>query len=266
MHFGAALRLLRTDAGLSLSELARAVGVSPAYLSRVEHGHDAAPTPDRVVAIARALDVPPLVLLEVAQGAGTALASYLQRVPEASTLFLEMARRDFAAPEIARIKAFIDRELPAAAPARTVRLGDLLAPERVLVRVVAEDLDDLIVLAASRLAPDRTAARALAAHILEREQAAPSLLGGGVALPHAVVPGATPAAALVTLAKPLRLATPDRGAVRVAVVVVLPDGGARAVQLLAHVARLAVRGLAGALDGARTTDVALAQLRALDVS
>ena len=45
LNLGATLRLLRVEAGLSLRELAARVGVSTAYLSRVENGHDAAPTP-----------------------------------------------------------------------------------------------------------------------------------------------------------------------------------------------------------------------------
>ena len=55
MHFGAALRLLRVDAGVTLRALAERVGVSSAYLSRVENGHDAVPTPDRLADIAAAL-------------------------------------------------------------------------------------------------------------------------------------------------------------------------------------------------------------------
>jgi len=267
MSFGLALRLLRTDAGLSLSELARPLGVSPAYLSRVEHGHDAPPTPDRVVAIASTLDVPPMVLLEIAQGAGAALASYLERVPEASTLFLEMARRDFGAAEIARIKAYIDRELgKRESSARQPRLGDLITRERVLVQVVAEDVEDVVTLAATRLADDHEAARSIAARILAREDQSPSLLGNGVALPHAIVPRAPAAAALVTLAKPLRVATPDGEPLRTFVVVISPSAGRRHVQLLAHVARLAVRGLAPAVAEARSVDRALARLEALDVS
>jgi nitrogen PTS system EIIA component len=267
MSFGLALRLLRTDAGLSLSELARQLGVSPAYLSRVEHGHDAPPTPDRVIAIARTLDVPPMVLLEIAQGAGAALAGYLERVPEASTLFLEMARRDFGAAEIARIKAFMERELvKREASSRHPRLGDLIARERVLVQVVAEDVEDVVTLAATRLADDHETARGIAARILDREEAAPSLLGSGVAVPHAIVPRATAAAALVTLAKPLKVATPDGEPLRAFVVLVSPSAGRRHVQLLAHVARLAARGMASAVGEARSVDRALARLEALDVS
>src|SRR5690349_8187278 len=137
--------MLRIDAGVGLGELAERIGVSTAYLSRVEHGHDPVPTPDRIVAIARALQLPPLVLLEIAQGAGAALASYLERVPEASTLFLEMASRDLGAADIARIKAYMDRSLPARdARERPARLGELVTADRVLLRVVCHDLEDLV--------------------------------------------------------------------------------------------------------------------------
>lgn len=112
MHFGATLRLLRVDAGLTLRALARRIGVSSAYLSRVENGHDPAPTPDRLIAIADALGLPRAVMVELAQQAGPAVAGYLDRVPEASTFFLDIARRDFRGPQIARIKAFIDAEFP----------------------------------------------------------------------------------------------------------------------------------------------------------
>jgi len=258
--------MIRVDAGLSLSELARRLGVSVPYLSRVERGHDAPPTPDRVVAIADALEVPPLVLLEIAQGAGVALAGYLERVPEAGTLFLEMARRNLGTAEIGRIKAFIDRELAGPVPlVRQMRLTELVG-DRVLLRVVCDDLEDAIAIAATRLADDGGAARALAARIIERERAAPSLLGSGVVVPHAVMRGVGPAAAVITLDPPLAAATPDGDPLRVAVVIVSPSSGRRHLQLLAHVARLAARGLADLLAEPRTPARALARLAALDVS
>ena len=267
MHFGVTLRMLRVDAGVGLAELARRIGVSPAYLSRVEHGHDAVPTPDRIVAIARALELPPLVLLEIAQGAGAALASYLERVPEASALFLEMASRELGAAEIARLKAYMDRTLPVRDRRdRPARLGDLLAADRVLVQAVCHDLDDLVALAATRVAADAAAARALVERIAGREAEAPSFMGNGVVAPHAVVPGATSRAALVTLARPIRARPPDGVPVRVGIIVVEPTSDRRHLERLAHIARLAVRGLAESVAVARTPEQALDRLAMLDVS
>lgn len=267
-HFGATLRMLRIDAGLGLGELAARIGVSSAYLSRVEHGHDPVPTPDRVIAIAHALQLPPIVLLEIAQGAGAALASYLERVPEASSLFLELATRELGSVDIARIKAFIDRTMPARAAnrRRPARISELLAPDRVLVRAVCSDIEDLVSVASTRLAGSRTEARSLVARLLEREDAAPSAMGAGVVAPHAIISGQPSRAVLVLLARPIKARTPDGLPIQTAVVLVEPAADRAHLERLAHIGRLAARGLANVLEHARTPDDALRQLATLDVS
>src|SRR5262245_8101459 len=157
MHFGATLRILRMDAGISLRTLAQAIGVSSAYLSRVENGHDAVPTPDRLVAIAKALDLPPHVVLELGHRVTPFVARYLEPVPSASRLFLEIARRDLRGPDLSRVMAFIDREFPARDSERSVpspRLSSMLVPERVVRGFSCAHLDDVIDVAAARLAPE----------------------------------------------------------------------------------------------------------------
>jgi PTS system nitrogen regulatory IIA component len=267
-HFGATLRMLRVDAGLGLGELAARIGVSAAYLSRVEHGHDPVPTPDRVIAIADALELPPIVLLEIAQGAGAALGSYLERVPEASSLFLEMATRELAAVEIARIKAFMDRTMPARGSnrRRPTRLSELLVPSRVLVRAVCSDVEDLVSVASTRLAGDRDEARSLVAKLLEREGTASSAMGAGVVAPHAIITGQPSRAVLVILARPIKARTPDGLPIQIAIVLVEPAADRAHLERLAHIARLAARGLASILERVRTPDDALRQLASLDVS
>ena len=42
--FGARLRQIRDERGMNLTDMARAVGVSPAYLSALEHGKRGRPT------------------------------------------------------------------------------------------------------------------------------------------------------------------------------------------------------------------------------
>jgi transcriptional regulator with XRE-family HTH domain len=42
--FGAKVRELRSDRGVTLAEMAQAIGVSPSYLSALEHGHRGRPT------------------------------------------------------------------------------------------------------------------------------------------------------------------------------------------------------------------------------
>ncbi|WP_437959688.1 PTS sugar transporter subunit IIA [Sorangium sp. So ce119] len=255
-EFGAALRLLRVEAGLSLRALAHRIGVSSAYLSRVEHGHDAIPTPDRLTAIAGALELPPALLLELGHQVGPLVSRYLDRVPAANALFVELARRNLSGPQLARVKAFIDAEFPVSAPfgvAPARRLSALLTPERIVLHLSCAHIEDVIDVAASRLAAPGGApsASALAQEILRRERESPTALGNGVAVPHAIVPGACQAAVLATLAEPLAVPTPGGAPLRLLVVLVCGEGGRAHLELLAQVARLASHNAADALCAAR---------------
>lgn len=268
MHFGTALRLLRLDTGLTLRDMARRIGVSSAYLSRVEHGRDPAPTPDRLIAIARALDLPPLLLIELADQTSPLVSTYMSRVPAAASLFFDVARRDLSSAEVSRLRALVEREFPdeRAERARRVRLLSWLSADRLVLDLVCNGMDDVVEIAVSRLGlPSGSAAREVAGHILAREQEAPSLLGSGVAVPHALGREMNGRAALVTLARPLRELTPDRKPVRLAVVVAAPSGG-RSIELLAQVARLAGRGLADELCGLRSPERLLRKLEALEAA
>jgi len=266
MHFGSALRLLRLDTGLRLRDLASRIGVSSAYLSRVEHGHDPAPTPDRLMAIARALDLPPLLLVELADQSSPLVSSYMSRVPAAASLFLDIARRDLSSGEVARLRDLVEREFPRgrAARRRVVRLRPHLRAERLVLDLACSGVEDVVEVAVARLGlGNARSARAVADHILARERESPSLLGSGVALPHALGSQLPRAATLVTLAKPLREATPDGEPVRLAVVV-SASAGSRSLELLAQVARLASRGLADELCGIRSPERLLERLEALE--
>lgn len=266
MSFGATLRLLRIDAGISLRDLAARIGVSSAYLSRVEHGHDPAPTPDRLVAIAHSLDIPAVTLLELAQQTGAAVVGYMERVPAASALFLEIARRDLPASQIARIKAFIDREFPERSGKRQpVRLSEMLSSQDVVVQMSGADIDDVINVAVSRMAlGPRLRPQAVVARILERENEGASTLGGGVAVPHAILPAAGTTMVLVTLAQPLVMDTPDGVPVELVVVVLSREGGRRHLEILANIARLASLGMAGELRELASAERVLARLEHLE--
>jgi len=255
MHFGATLRLLRTGSGVSLRALAEAVGVSSAYLSRVENGHDPAPTPDRVVAIAGALGLPPHELLEVSRRVAPQVAAYLDRVPAASALVREIARRELSGPQVARLRAVLDAEfpLPPTRAGRAPRLGDELAATRVVRGLGCDDVQDAFDIAAARLVRDagRVGAAWLASSIALRERDATSCIGAGVMLPHAVQRGFPEMTALVILARPLEMATPDGQPVQVMAVTVLADQGKRSRARLMAGARLAQPDVVRALLAAR---------------
>ncbi|WP_437736641.1 PTS sugar transporter subunit IIA [Sorangium sp. So ce1335] len=268
-EFGAALRLLRVEAGLSLRALAHRIGVSSAYLSRVEHGHDAIPTPDRLTAIAGALELPPALLLELGRQVEPLVSRYLDRVPAANALFVELARRNLSGPQLARVKAFIDAEFPLSAPfgeAPARRLSALLTPERIVQHLSCAHIEDVIDVAASRLAAPGGAptASALAQEILRRERESPTALGNGVAVPHAIVPGARPAAVVATLAEPLAVPTPGGAPLRLLVVLVCGEGGRAHLELLAQVARLASRNAADVLCAARGPAQLIEQLAQIE--
>lgn len=271
MHFGVTLRLLRIDAGRSLRALAQRVGVSSAYLSRVEHGVDSVPTPERLADIARALGLSPTLLLELAHQVGPFVSRYLESVPAANVVFLDMARRNLTGTQLARVKAFIDAEFPRTTPEAgdsAASLRALISPDRIIRDFIGSDITDVIDIAASRLVPASSglSASALASRIRERESEASTALGGGVAVPHAIIAGCSMAAALVTLARPLDAPTPDGAPLRLLVVLISPEGGRRYLKALAQVARLASHDVAEEL--CKTRDLAelravLAQLEAL---
>ena len=267
LQFGATLRLLRTDAGITLRALAHRIGVSSAYLSRVENGHDAIPTPDRLVEIARVLGLSPATLLELANRVQPFVAGYLERVPTAGALFTEIARRNLTAAQIGRIRWFIDAEFPASAPQGELgapSLSSLLGPERVILRLSCTDVEDVIDIGAARLSPPggEVSAPVLARLIAEREAESPTAIGGGVAVPHAVVRDMAPRAALVTLARPLGTPTPDGVPLRVFLLLALDGGGAHHLAVLARAARLAASGVGEAVAKARTPEQALKAIAA----
>ncbi len=252
MHFGSTLRILRVDSGVSVRELARRIGVSSAYLSRVEHGYDAPPTPDRLIAVADALGLPRAALLELARQTGPAVTGYVRRVPAASSLFLDVARRDLDTAQIARVRAFLDEAFPETTAPPRARLTERLRADRVVRGFVGSTVRDLVEVAVTRLPGARTdSARAIDA-LLAGEEHTGSALGGGFVAPHAAGSGLADAAVLVVMARPLPIATPDGQAVRIGCVLTSHEPGPDHLEALTRVARLANYELADELCAARS--------------
>jgi transcriptional regulator with XRE-family HTH domain len=63
---GQAIRRLRWDRDLSIEDLAHAADMHPTYVGRIERG-GASPTWGKITSLARALDVPLKMLLQVAE-------------------------------------------------------------------------------------------------------------------------------------------------------------------------------------------------------
>ena len=266
MHVGATLRLLRTDAGLSLRQLAARIGVSSAYLSRVENGHDAPPTGERLAAIARELSIPPALLMDMGDRLSPTLAAYIDEVPTAGRLFLEIASRGLDAAEIERLRGVVEREFPHAGAAKKALppIVALLPPERIVLQLSCSDLEDALDVAASRLSGrnERPTPRQLAADLLARESEASTSVGKGIAIPRTFVPGWEPRMVLVTLARKVRLKTPDGLPLRALFVMVSPDRGLDHITRMAQIARLANRDIADELEAIRSPERARACLAA----
>lgn len=244
--------MLRVEAGLSLRELARQIGVSSAYLSRVENQRDPPPTPDRLIAIAEALDLSADLIIELANQTAPALASYIEEVPAASGFFLEVARRRLGPAQLARLRELMNEEFPEVDPgADPAALSSIIGP-RIVVALRCESVDQLVDRAVAQLAVDSDRAAEIARLIRERERVSPTALGKGVAVPHALVPGVRTAAILVTLAEPLAHPSPDDRPIEVAVVLVSGEPGQAHLEILARIAQLARRDVAGELRAARS--------------
>lgn len=230
MHFGASLRLVRQAAGFSLRDLGAAVGVSAAYLSRVEHGRDATPTPDRLVAIARALAVSPRVLLDLA---GVAERPSREASFAARALHDEVLRRGLSPSQIARVLEFLDRSFPGEvrAPAGVVALLD---PARVLVGARVSRVEDALDLAASRLwAPGDPGGVVEALRAVDPRGAA---VGGGLLVVHTAA--GLRRASLVVLGVGVPAETPDGLPVEAVLALSGVGRGAEGLALLSRAARL----------------------------
>ncbi len=269
LHPGPILRLLRLDSGLGLRDLARRIDVSGAYLSRVENGHDATPTVARLESLARELQVPSELLLDLAPGISPLVLDYIERVPEAATLFLEIAHRSLDATAIRALRAALPRSTPSStiAHAQRVTLHSLLSPSRVVLDLTCADLDDAFDVATQRLEIDAGLSFvSLSAQLLRREEDVPSAIGAGVALPIVCWPGAVPQAVLLTLRPPLRARTPDGVPLRTVVLLAGPLKDPMRRAMIVHCARLAARGLCTALAACDTADDALLALQQLEES
>lgn len=269
MHFGATLRLLRLESGLGLRYLARRLAVSSAYLSRVENGVDPAPTPARLADIARELGIPAVMLIDLAQRANPFVADYIDRVPEAGSLFLDIAHRRLNADQLAVLRDTMDERFPVLRSGRSPaasRLGDTLAKERIVIGFTCRGMEDVLDIAAGRLAEvgRGTTSTAISDALRRRETECSSAIGNGVAAPRADIDGSMTSAALVTLSPPLAYDTPDGKPLRLVVVLAGEHATDNRRLLLARVARLAARGLADELATRNTPSELLSRLAVLE--
>ena len=79
--FGETIREMREAQGMGLRTAAERLGISPAYLSRVERGKERPPRPELVKRMAALLGGSPDLLFRLAESTDPDLAEYIHLVP-----------------------------------------------------------------------------------------------------------------------------------------------------------------------------------------
>jgi transcriptional regulator with XRE-family HTH domain len=100
--FGAFIRREREAREIGLREMAKKIGVSPTYLSKVERDEFTPPTEDKVRAIARIIECDPDELLAMAGRVPSDLADIIKRHPVEMSALLRTAN-GLSAEDIARL-------------------------------------------------------------------------------------------------------------------------------------------------------------------
>jgi PTS system nitrogen regulatory IIA component len=204
--FGPTIRLLRQAKGISLREMARKLGVSPAFLSQIEAGRQHKIPKARIVQVAAMLGVSDAYLLGTAKQIHPDVVQFLRQTPEAAEFMMTAMKSRLAPEDFADLrealkaragKGFVRRAtLPATARKKRPKnevpedLSSFLDPTLCVTGLIVQSRDRLFQRIAKLVAKRN---RGLTTEVIldkleHRERQAPTIVGGGVAIPHAFVP------------------------------------------------------------------------------
>ena len=102
-NFGATIRDLRTAQDLGLRETASMVGISPAYLSRIERGKEHPPRPQIIKALAKVLAADPDVLFRLSSSTDPDIVTFLHEQPEVMNLLRFIQDASFNHDQVTRL-------------------------------------------------------------------------------------------------------------------------------------------------------------------
>ncbi len=105
--FGETIRELRTAQDLGLRETAAKVGISPAYLSRIERGKESPPRPEVIKSMAKELAADPDVLFRLSSSTDPDLTDYLKNVPTVNEILRILAEQKLSELELHKVKKYI---------------------------------------------------------------------------------------------------------------------------------------------------------------
>ena len=145
-----------------------------------------------------------------------------------------------------------------------MKLSSLITPARIRTHVETSDPAQALQRLASLVGADLgVEADEVFAALEDREKLGPTAIGKGIAMPHARLDALSePAAALITLATPLRMRTPDHVNVDIFLAMLVPGEKGDLAQLAKVVKRLRDPGLLERLRQAATPADAFAALDA----
>ena len=101
--FGDTIRELRVAQDLGLRETAALIGISPAYLSRVERGKEHPPRPEVIKTMAKILAADPDVLFRLSSTTDPEIVDYLHDNPEAMILLRYLKDAEFTPAKIKQL-------------------------------------------------------------------------------------------------------------------------------------------------------------------
>lgn len=251
--FGPTIRLLRQAKGISLRELARQLGVSPAFLSQIEAGRQHKIPRARIVQVAEMLGVSEGYLLSTARQMHPELMKFMSETPEAAEFMLAAMRGGLEGTDFNQLREIVgDKKRRAGVlkpvPATRKKAGVAESLESFLdaslcaTGVQVQNKERLL----QRLAKDSThklkevSAEDVLRHLERREEQAPTSIGGGVAIPHAFVQGVEkPVVGAYILQRPIPFGPTDADKVRTVFFLLGRQGQAdHHLPILARIARL----------------------------
>ncbi len=203
ISFGPTIRLLRQAKGISLREMARQLGVSPAFLSQIEAGRQHKIPKARIVQVADMLGVSEGYLLGTARQVHPDLISFLGETPEAAEFMTAAMRNGLAAEDFTHLRELVEERNGRGGFARTTLprpkkkkakaipedIGSYLDSTLCMTNVGVQNKDRLFQRFVKQLAKRNKAVASdnLLEKMEKRERQSPTSVGGGVAIPHAFV-------------------------------------------------------------------------------
>ena len=198
--FGPTIRLLRQAKGISLRELARQLGVSPAFLSQIEAGRQHKIPKARIVQVAEMLGVSEGYLLGTARQVHPELIKFLSQTPEASEFMVAAMKSGLGAEDFTQLReivgdkkqrtSLLKKKAGTKSKAGTVHsLEEHLDAAMCLTGVGVQNKDRLFQRFVKLLAKKHkhVGTDMLLERLEKREKQSPTSVGGGVAIPHAFV-------------------------------------------------------------------------------